>query len=395
MLRHYYDAIVFAYGASQPKKLGIPGEDAGGVYSAGDFVNWYNGLPTHRHLCFNLDGPSHITTGNGKRAIIIGHGNVALDVARVLLTPLDLLAKTDMPQYAYQQLANSNVKHVTIIGRRGPVQAAFTIKELREVMRIPGVAFRAEDRIPTFDLLPRPQFRMMNLLREHKTLEGAEKSITLKFCLKPRRFVTDKNNLVGGMEFIRQWLENPSDPKSKVRDLAEEDVPTMMTADLVFTSIGYSSVPLRGMEALGVHLIRGVLPNDAGRVKAISTKDLGLEKSEDTRMEHVDGVYAAGWVKTGPTGVIVSTMLSAFETGDSLVQDWNDGKPFLQPGAEEKGWDGFKREVEKVGGQPVEWNEWKKIEDEEVKRGQTLGKEREKIVDTRQMLALATGHASQ
>jgi len=385
---------VFAYGASLAKKLGIPGEDANGVYSAGAFVNWYNGLPSHRHLHFNLGGPSHVATSNGKRAIIIGHGNVALDVARILLTPLDLLAKTDMPQYAYRQLANSNVKHVTIVGRRGPVQAAFTTKELREVMRIPGVAFRAEDRIPTFDFLPRPQLRMMKLLRQHKTLEVAEKSITLKFCLKPKRFLADENNLLIGMEFIRQWLEDPSDIKSNVRDLAKEDEPAVMTADLVFTSIGYSSLPLWGMEALGINLVNGLLPNDAGRVKAVSTNDFGLEKPEDARMGRVDGIYASGWIKTGPTGVILSTMLNAFETGDSLVQDWKDWKPFLQPDSEEKGWDGFKKEVEKVGGQPVEWDEWKKIENEEVKRGHTLGKDREKIVDAQQMLALATGHAS-
>jgi adrenodoxin-NADP+ reductase len=340
---------------------------------------------------FNLDGPSHID-GNGKRALIIGQGNVALDVGRILLTPLALLSKTDMPQYAYDALVKSNVHHARIIGRRGPVQAAFTNKELREIMNIPGVAFRADFAFPESKGLPRPQNRMIDLLRRHQTVEGVERTVSLEFCLKPRRFVTGKGNRVVGMEFIRQALVNPRDPKSAVIELAEE-IPVIIEADMVFTSIGYSSVPLRGMSALGVDLIRGVLPNDSGRVKAISTTNFELETSGDARMERVDGVYAAGWVKTGPTGVIASTMYSSFETGDSLVQDWNEGKPFLQPDADQKGWGGFKQEVEKVGVHPVEWNEWKKIEEEETKRGEPLGKEREKVVDTRQMLDLA-GHVS-
>lgn len=384
VLQHYYDAIVFAYGASRPRKLGIEGEDAANIYSAGDFVNWYNGLPSHRHHQFHLDGP------NPKRVIIIGQGNVALDVGRILLTPLDVLANTDMPQYAYDALAKSQVKRVSIIGRRGPVQAAFTNKELREIVNIPGAAFNTRFPFPDPKTLPRPQNRMIDLLRKHQGTTPAEKTISLEFCLKPHRFVTDGDRVVG-MEFIRQTLVSPRDPKSPVIELADEER-VFVPADMVFTSIGYSSVPLRGMAALGINLIRGVLPNDEGRVKAISARDFGLVRSDDAMMERVDGVYAAGWVKTGPTGVIASTMYSSFETGESLVQDWNDGRSFLKADAEKRGWEGFKEEVRRVGGEPIEWEEWKKIEEEEGKRGEPLGKEREKIVDTRQMLALA-GHS--
>jgi adrenodoxin-NADP+ reductase len=231
---------------------------------------------------------------------------------------------------------------------------------------------------------------MIDLLRKHQGITPAEKTISLEFCLKPHRFVTDGDRVVG-MEFIRQTLVSPRDPKSAVIELADEET-VFVPADMVFTSIGYSSVPLRGMAALGINLIRGVLPNDEGRVKAISAKDFGLVRSDDAMMERVDGVYAAGWVKTGPTGVIASTMYSSFETGESLVQDWNDGRSFLKADAEKRGWEGFKEEVRRVGGDPIEWGEWKKIEEEEGKRGEPLGKEREKIVDTRQMLALA-GHS--
>lgn len=116
-LKPHYDAILFAYGASKDKELGLPGEIAStGVYSARAFVGWYNGLPEYRHLNPDLTA--------GENAVVIGQGNVALDVARVLLTDVDVLRKTDMSEYALEALANSKIKHVRVIGRRGPMQVS-------------------------------------------------------------------------------------------------------------------------------------------------------------------------------------------------------------------------------------------------------------------------------
>jgi len=129
----HYDAVLFAYGASRDKKLGIPGEDLKGVVSARAFVGWYNGLPEYADLDPDLT--------KGDTAVVIGQGNVALDVTRILLAPLDELRKTDLTERAIEALSKSKVENVKVIGRRGPLQAPYTIKELRELMHLPGVAF--------------------------------------------------------------------------------------------------------------------------------------------------------------------------------------------------------------------------------------------------------------
>ena len=185
------------------------------------------------------------------------------------------------------------------------------------------------------------------------------------------------------VEFTRNRLVEPANENSKVVSAKET---TTIPAQIVFTAIGYTSVPLAGMSDLKVDLVRGVIPNEKGRVETVATKDFGYVEGDAAMRERVPGMYASGWVKTGPTGVIATTMYSAFETGDSVVQDWNEGKEFLEPDAEVKGWEGFKKEVEKVGGEPVEWNGWKIIEAEEERRGEKVGKVREKIVDIQEMV---------
>ena len=390
VLSRYYDAIVFAYGAAKTRKLGIEGEDLQGIHSAGDFVGWYNGVPSHKDMKFDL---------NGENAVIIGHGNVALDVARMLLTPTAQLAKTDIKDYALSALEKSCIKNVYIVGRRGVIQAAFTVKELRELTQIPGVEFspivdNKQLELPDGNKLTRVPKRIMQIFntqinkqRENQyRSDEFEKHCSMIFLLAPTRFRSNKNDgHVSHVEFARQQLVEPTDPNSKV--LPTKEI-TTIPAHIVFTAIGYTSVSLVGMSDLKVDVVRGVIPNNAGRVETVSTVDFGYVESEAAMRERVPGMYVSGWVKTGPTGVIATTMYSAFETGDSLVQDWNEGKEFLEPDAEVKGWDGFKKEVERVGGKPVEWKNWKSIEAEENRRGELVGKEREKIVDIQEMIDL-------
>jgi adrenodoxin-NADP+ reductase len=377
-LKRYYDAIVFAYGASRTRRLGIEGEELPGVYSAGDFVGWYNGLPSHRSQKFNLDG---------ENAVIIGHGNVALDVARILLTPTDSLAKTDITSFALEQLEKSRVKNVYVVGRRGVLQASFTVKELRELTNIPNVKFDTNlpEDLPEPKPLPRIQQRIVQLLKKAPFNPEADKLCRIEFLLSPTRFIKSDTSNVAAVEFEKQRLLDPLNSSSKIEGTGEI---VKIQADMVFTSIGYTAVALKGMNQLGpgVDVIRGIIPNDAGRVKTVSTKDFGYVDHEAAMMERVPGVYVSGWVKTGPTGVIATTMYSAFETGDSLVRDWNQGVEFLKPDAQVKGWDGFKVEIEKVGGKPVPWDGWKGIEAEEERRGKLTGKEREKIVDIQEMV---------
>jgi adrenodoxin-NADP+ reductase len=374
-LKKYYDAIIFAYGASRKRQLGIEGESLAGVSPAGDFVGWYNAVPSHRHYKFNLDA---------ENAVVIGHGNVALDVARILLTPTPLLAKTDITNYALEMLAKSRVKNVTIVGRRGVIQAAFTVKELRELTNIPDAEFNVTlpSNLPDPKSLPRVQQRILQLLKKAPfTPAKVDKSCTVKFLLSPRRFIGNGSH-VSAVEFEQQKLLDPLNPASKIE--ATGEIITIKT-DMVFTAIGYSSISLKGMSDLGVDVVRGIIPNIAGH---IITEPKDEDDGSTTGItELVPGLYVSGWVKTGPTGVIATTMYSAFETADSLVYNWQEANAaFLEPESPVKGWEGFKHEIERAGGKPILWNGWKKIEFEEERRGALVGKEREKIVDIQEMV---------
>jgi adrenodoxin-NADP+ reductase len=382
LLKKYYHAVIFAYGASNTRKLGIPGEELQGVHSAANFVGWYNGLPSHRGYAFNL---------KGKNVVVIGNGNVALDVARILLTPPSELKKTDITSHALEQLSQSGVENVFIIGRRGVLQASFTVKELRELTQIPHVEFQINlpPDIPDPKSLPRVQQRIVQLLRRSPfTPDVIERRCELQFLLRPTRINAKENGTVTSIELEKQELISPLDPSSKIRGTNEF---ITLNADLIFTAIGYTSLPLAGMHNLGpgLDLVRGVIPNFAGRATTIRSKDFGYVASDAALRERVPGVYVSGWVKTGPTGVIATTMLNSFETGDSLVFDWNAGEPFLEPAEEKQGWEGFRAEVERIGGQAVEWGGWKQIEAEEQRRGELAGKEREKIVEIPEMMCIA------
>ncbi|TDZ22620.1 NADPH:adrenodoxin oxidoreductase [Colletotrichum orbiculare MAFF 240422] len=282
LLRHY-DAILLAYGAAEDQTLGIPGEsDLRGIYSARQFVGWYNGLPEYARLAPDLT--------KGDEAVIIGQGNVALDIARILLEDIDVLRRTDITENALAHLAASRVKRVHVVGRRGPMQAAFTIKE---------------------GSLAQPS--------------EADKSWSLDFCLSPIEF------------------------------LPSGSTPTDV--------------------ALG---------ND-GRGRALRADSAGMS------CDVVSGIYCAGWAKRGPTGVIASTMLDAFETADSIVQDWLSGLQFLRSSSSNKvaaGWDGVRAEVGQAASKRVSWDDWHKIDNVERERGRAAGKEREKITSTKAMLEI-------
>ncbi|PVH82715.1 mitochondrial putative NADPH:adrenodoxin oxidoreductase [Cadophora sp. DSE1049] len=301
----HYDAILFAYGASKDRALGIEGEDSlKGIYSARAFVGWYNGLPEYSDLAPDL------TTG--EEAVVIGQGNVALDVARILLQDPEILKETDITTNAIQTLRRSKVKRVRVVGRRGPMQGAFTIKEVREMMKFPSVAFHSVDTslIPEdVSKLPRPTKRIM----ESEALSE-------------------------------------------------------------FSELG---IPFNDRS--------GIIPNDhLGRI----VND-AADWTDEKRARHLPGMYCAGWVKRGPTGVIASTMDDAFSTADSIAMDWYGKVPFLNAeGGDSLGWDGVKDEAEKQGCRRVSWEDWKKIDRVERSEGQKSGKAREKFTKVEDMLAV-------
>jgi len=373
-LRENYDAVLFAYGAAQDRALGIPGENLRGIYSARAFVGWYNGLPEYANLQPDLT--------RGETAVVIGQGNVALDVARVLLSGVDRLRATDMTAQAIETLSQSKVKRVHIVGRRGPLQASFTIKEIRELITLPGVRFSPikPSLLPADDKsLPRTQRRMVQLLKKHSNSgisEDVARAWSLDFLQSPTSFrhsASDPQRLLA-IDFNKNVFANGQGqllPSAKVE--ATSDTSTIETP-LAFRSIGYKSVPLPGMSELGIDFDgrAGTIRNEVGRVLAVGG-------------EQVPGIYCTGWVKNGPTGVIANTMDDAFATAETIAEDWARQDPQSEVGETRHGWEGLRSEVR---AKAVGWQDWLKIDAAERERGKRLGKEREKIQSVEEILSV-------
>lgn len=366
----------------------MPGESTlQRIYSAREFVGWYNGLPEFADLNPDL---------SQDEAVVIGQGNVALDVARILLADVDKLRKTDMASYALDALSRSRVKRVRVVGRRGPMQAAFTIKELRELMNLPEVAYKPTNTaslIPSdFKALPRARKRLMEVLVKGSKmcLTGASKSWTLDFCLSPTEFRPDSSQLqaVGETTLQHNSLSPDAfDPKARA---VADDKTTTIRSPVVFRSVGYKSTPIPEFESLGISFDqrRGVVGNDEvfGRV-------MRSDQHEGPGLFH--GLYCAGWVKRGPTGVIASTMEDAFMTASTIAEDWKSGKQFLADNKlvngrsqESAGWDGVRNELgSDLARGIVDWQGWLAIDEAERQRGREKGKEREKFTNIEDMLS--------
>lgn len=387
-LTPHYDAILFAYGASKDRAIGIPGERASrSFYSARAFVGWYNGLPEYRDLDPNLTA--------GEDAVIVGQGNVALDVARTLLTDIDVLRKTDITEHALAVLSKSKIRNVQVVGRRGPMQAAFTIKEVREMVQLPDVYF--EPIPPTLfpddsKTLPRAQKRITELLqRPSLNPPSSSKKWSLRFLLSPHSLhwsPTHPYDLTH-MKLTRTHLSDPFSPTSSLLP-ENKDKPSYVNlpASVVFRSIGYKSLPLPGFSDLHIPFDdrNGIIPNDGlGRILRTDTADSAHTPS------YLPGLYCAGWVKRGPTGVIASTMNDAFATAEAIASDWDGGKHrsrFLNAteGSTGLGWDGVRDEAERLGLRRVSFTNWEKIDAAEKERGRRRGKVREKFTTVQEML---------
>ncbi|KAL5018567.1 hypothetical protein ScPMuIL_004289 [Solemya velum] len=362
-LKEAYSTVVLAYGVDADRVLGIPGEDSQNVLSARRFVGWYNGLPKDSDLEVDLD------TDN---VVVLGHGNVALDVARVLLTPIDSLAKTDISQHALEVLSRSKVKRVTLVGRRGPLQVAFTIKELREMTKLPGCLsvlhkhnFHGLDTVSQG--LPRPRKRLTDLM--YKTCMAptgsGPRQWELQFLLSPTEFISDTNNRVSAVKFAQNRLEG-SDLETQRAVRTEET--KEISCGLVLRSIGYRSIQIDDM--LPFDTDRGVVPCDS-----------------TSRVVDSPGVYCSGWVGRGPTGVILTTMSDGFETGKVILRDLEEGV-LRQDNI--GGVDVIRKKLETKGVQVVTFTDWNKINKIEMSRGKSVGKPREKMVNIQDMLKAAS-----
>ncbi|XP_036394074.1 NADPH:adrenodoxin oxidoreductase, mitochondrial [Megalops cyprinoides] len=363
-LQQAYHAVVLSYGAEGNRSLGVPGENLSGVYSAKDFVGWYNGLPSNKDLKADL---------RSETAVILGQGNVALDVARILLSPLDILKKTDITQPALEALAASRVRRVLIVGRRGPLQVACTIKELREMVNLPGtkpemVTAEFQGIAEALKDLPRPRKRLTELMLKaaQGSCEGggAEKRWGFRFLRSPVEILPAPDvSRAAGIRLGINRLEGSGEGARAVPTGEVEDV----ECGLIISSIGYQSLPID--PAVPFDPRKAIIPNRMGRVQEAA------------------GLYCSGWVKRGPTGVIATTMNDSFDTARSLIQDMETGE--LDISTAKMGSQAVAPLLLKRGVSPVSFSDWEKIDTEEMKRGKAAGKPREKMLDVAEMLKAA------
>jgi ferredoxin/flavodoxin---NADP+ reductase len=301
-LREHYHAIVYAVGAAADRPLGIGGEDLPGSWAATDFVGWYNGHPDYCDLHFGLDC---------ERAVVIGNGNVALDVARMLTLAPAELALTDIADHALEALRESAVREVIVLGRRGPAQAAFTNPELLELGEMEGVDVlvdpaELERALAVADPGMDPTSeRNVKVLREYaqRPPRGEARRIVLRFLRSPIELLEDPGGGVAGVRTVRNELIDG--PDGTLRAVATDEEETIEAA-LVLRAVGYRGRPLPGVP-FDEH--RGVILNEGGRVR---DPDGGAPRA---------GEYAVGWIKRGPTGVIGTNKKDARETVDAILAD--------------------------------------------------------------------------
>ncbi|MFP3989851.1 FAD-dependent oxidoreductase [Streptomyces sp. E11-3] len=348
-LRELYDAVVYCVGAATDRRLGIPGEELAGSYSATEFVSWYSAHP-------DTDENGFLRVA--RSAVVIGVGNVAVDVTRILARGADELRSTDMPQSALDVLARSQVRDVHMVGRRGPSQAKFSTKELRELGALPDAEVVVDPAELALDpawadptSLPAVNRRNLEVLRgwSERAPQGRARRIHLRFFLRPVAIL----GTAGHVTSVRFERTLPDDQGQVTGTGQYED----LDAQLVLRSVGYRGVPLEGLPFDAGH---GTVPHRAGRV----LRDGAVSPRE----------YVAGWIKRGPTGVIGTNRPCAKETASSLLDD--------APGLvrQERGDDPLSA-LRAAGLRPVEWTGWQAIERAESELGAAQGRGSVKIPD--------------
>ncbi|XP_024033729.1 NADPH:adrenodoxin oxidoreductase, mitochondrial isoform X2 [Citrus clementina] len=358
-LRQLYHVVVLAYGAESDRALGIPGEDLIGVHSAREFVWWYNGHPDGKNLSPDLKSTD--------TAVILGQGNVALDVARILLRPTEELATTDIASYAWTALEGSSIRKVYLVGRRGPVQAACTAKELREILEMKN---------------SRIQRRVYELLSKAAASASSQpmlgqRELHFVFFRKPDSFLesNERSGHVSGVHFEKTALKGGGPGKQYAVGTGEfED----LDCGMVLKSIGYKSVPVNGLP-FDNH--KGIVPNIRGRVlKNISGDSSQVE----------NGLYVCGWLKRGPTGIIATNLYCAEETVASISEDLEQGVLASSSGLPKPGREGLLQLLDNRNVRPVPFSAWEKIDSEEKRLGSLRNKPKEKLTTYEDLLKVAT-----
>jgi ferredoxin--NADP+ reductase len=373
-LRAHYHAVIYAFGASGDRRLGIPGEDLAGSHSSTEFVAWYNGHPDFCDHEFDLTATT---------AVVVGNGNVALDVARMLALPRETLAVTDVADHALDALEHSSIEEVVVLGRRGPAQAAFTTPELIELSELaradvvvdPGdtVLDPASERmVEEADLATK---KKVEILRGYAASEphGHSRRIVLRFFASPLEIVGSER--VEGVRVGRTELVEQEDGSLRaVVTEAEETIP----CQLVFRSVGYRGIPIPGVP---FDERSATIPNDAGRV---------LDRAGGTGSQR-PGEYVSGWIKRGPSGIIGTNKKDSQETTASLLEDAAAGR-LPEPTVADP--DAIVALLTERAADHISYEHWTAIDAAERAAGEPQGRPRVKLTRHEHLLDVVRGTLS-
>jgi NADPH-dependent glutamate synthase beta subunit-like oxidoreductase len=360
--------VIVATGASNGADLGIAGEELKGILHATQFVNWYNGHPD----CADLE----IDLTNTRSVAIVGQGNVACDVARMLASPIERLRMTDIASHALEQLSRSKVESIHIVGRRGPAQLKMTAPELRELAAIDGCTISADPRALTLnpesnlEVLDAnsPQGKIYKLLSEavsNGRLSNVEgKTLWFDFLRTPSR--ARGNQHIRALECNVNVLRGGPFAQRAVSTSTTVEIP----CDLLIRCVGY-----RGVEIPGIPFDSdtGTIPHREGQV-------YGLEGNP------VRGLYVTGWIKRGPTGIIGTNRVDSSETVLHVLKDLSTRMASNEIRQQ------FIASLPTRGISPISWEGWKTIDQYERCRGSTGGKIREKVTSVKELIRISSGH---
>ncbi len=368
-LKLLYDQIVYAVGAQSDRRLNIPGEDLIGSYPATAFVGWYNGHPDYCGWQFDL---SH------ERVVVVGNGNVAMDVARILVTPPEKLAQTDIADYALDVLRKSKVREVVMLGRRGPQQAAFTTPELKELSELTGANIFVSledlepDPIGQDTLVPHKMVsKNMAILREYgeRKNQKAARSIRMRFFVSPVELLGN-NGKVRAVKIEKNELVSDSIGILRAKGTGKFET---IEAGMLLRSVGYRSVPLRGVpfDEAGYRI-----PNVAGRVVYYASG------------EPIVGEYVVGWAKRGANGVIGTNKPDAASTVAAMITDLSKLKGIADRNRDVKK---IEQLLKARGITFINYADWQKLNAFELRRGKEQGRPRVKVWQISEMMEIIQG----
>jgi ferredoxin--NADP+ reductase len=367
-LRRLYDAVVYSVGAQTDRRLGIPGEDLPGSWAATEFVAWYNGHPDFQGVVFDL---------SVERAVVVGNGNVAVDVARMLALAEEEIAPTDTTDAAISAILGAEIEEIVMLGRRGPAQASFTTPELKELGELADADVIVDPAELELEPASEPALaettvsRNMAVLSEYaeRPPAGKRRRLVLRFRVSPVAILGDGK--VEAVEIVRNELI--ADERGNVRAVPTDER-EIIPCGLVFRSVGYRGIPVPGVP---FDEDRATMRNEGGRVL-------------DDEGKAVPGLYCAGWIKRGPTGIIGTNKKDATETVEHLLGDARAGTlPRTEASAED---------VDALLAQHdvnvVTYSGWEAIDTLECRRGEPHGRPRSKLVTWDELLAAALSKVS-